>query len=563
MAFHFAPNTPFDTIPAASIAMSGEAIGMPSRNVSSRLLLCALLLCIFGGCAPERLIITDADDLAKFAAASKVAAEKKVADRKAAENAQPSTASNEQSDKTSKQKLDADSQAFLDRITNEQNLGASEVAQYEDLLSNLAPEMRATWVATQEAMAKRNKPAAYAPPRELPPTVRAEPIGRKPSAIQQADYREPISHRDADDQSPSRNEYPRTNTLSFANSELISELRSMKAELAQLRSDQKEQDASEAIREEAKEETDRQKLMLEALRGQGAMKGLAADDDVSGALSGLSTNFVHAEVAAAMAKSNARKSNKKAPLPSDPLPNDAPKLATSPLSSLPGANLEQLWNQIAGESTSDPSLSLAMRKKVFLLAAGDAGAASAPPEELTAAEKEYWKHLMRVLELSVKLGDHPRRDRQAALVGRELREAAAELESASVLDLQNAALCSSVQAFGNYVEFESTTFKPNDEVILYVELQNFASRERADGKAFETEFQGTYQILDAAGKRVADHDLSIEHGVCRQRRRDYFLAYRIHMPKSASDGAYTLQLTLEDKISGKFGQTTLKFSIQK
>lgn len=519
----------------------------------------ALLLAASSGCVPERLIITDPDDLAKFAEASRAAAEKRAQANQTAAAAKAETAV--ASKPAAKPKLDATAQAFLDKISKEQALDAETIATYEELLSSLTPEMRATWIAQQESLANRAAAAAQpSPPRELPPVVRAEPITPKHSDVQPADYREPLA---APASSPSRR-----NSLSFADQELLNEVRSLRSEMSRLRSEQEEAEAAQIEREEAKQSQDLQNKMLEALRVQGGTRGLAAEDDLSGALSGIGTNYVHAEVAAAMAKANAKKSDRAAPLPGDSRPSmNAEKPPISSSSTSPAsAKLEQLWSQVSPNSalaSSDSSLSEAMRKKIFLLVAGDVNAASTPPDELTPAEKEYWKQLIRVVELSMKLGDHPRRDRQAALVNRALRDAGAELESASILDLQNAAFCSSVQSFGNYVEFEETTFKPNEEVILYVEPQNFVSKQREDGKAYETKLNGSYQILDSGGKRVADLDLPAENGVCRQRRRDYFLAYPMHMPKSIAEGDYTLQLTMEDKISGKFGQTSLKFSIRK
>lgn len=542
---------------------------MPLRALITNLLPVVGVLLAFAGCAPERIIITDADDLARFAAASGPAAEKRIAEKKAAENkdidrSKHFNSAATPSEPAPKPKLDAQSQAFLDRITREDQLAAAEVAAFEELLTSLPQEQRAIWIAQTEASDHQNRRTA-SPPQELPPQVKAEPISRRAAEIQQADYHEPISDREIEIKSEPPRQGSRVNTLSFANRDLLSEVRSVvQDEFEKQRAELKQEQDAERLRQEEAAQVDRQQsMMLEAIRGHGARNTFATDDDLGGSLASAGSGLGSAELAAALMKSNSRLNEKKTPPKSEPTAKEPPKPLASSSAPLSDQKLDQLWNQIAGEDAGDPSLSLAMRRKIFLLAAGSIDAASAPPEEFTPAEKEWWKHIVRSLEMGVKLGDHPRRDRQAALVSRELREAVAELESASVLDLQNAAFCSSVQAFGNYVEFESTGFKPNDEVILYVELQNFASRQRVDGKAFETEFQGTYQILDSAGKRVADQDLPIEHGVCRQRRRDYFLAYRIHVPKNVSEGAYTLQLTLEDKISGKFGQTSLKFTVQK
>ncbi len=524
-----------------------------------------LALCFVVGCAPERMSITDADDLAQFAAASKVSAEKRIAVASTPKAETPKTSVSKTLTSAvapplappqvaKKPELDAESRAFLNRISKEQNFDAAKMAEFEEALASLSPELRSRWVAGEEAKLNKGKAAtSFTPPRELPSVVKADPMPPKGSEIQQAEYRQPAKE---------------TADAAHAESELAAELRSLKEKFTAMMEFQQRRDAEQEVREAQKALEERQKAIFDTVNKRGSvMSGLIDPDHEGGgsSLPGINTSVMQAEFAAAMAKSNPKKSDKKAPLPGDALSVGKPEsVATSSTpTTLSNANLEQLWNQISGGAANDPSLSLAMRKKIFLLVAGDMNAASTPPESFTPAEKQYWMHLMRVLDLSVKLGDHPRRDRQAALVGRELREATSELESASVLDLQNATFCSSVQAFGNYVEFENATFKPNEEVVLYVEVQNFASKQRDDGKAFETDLHGAYQILDASGKRVADLDLPTEHGVCRQRRRDYFFAYRMHLPKGIDEGEYTLQLTMEDKNSGKFGQTTLKFVIRK
>ena len=75
----------------------------------------------------------------------------------------------------------------------------------------------------------------------------------------------------------------------------------------------------------------------------------------------------------------------------------------------------------------------------------------------------------------------------------------------------------------------------------------------ADG--YETELQGSYQVLDAQGRRLMDYDLLLDKQVCRSMRTDYFLPYRIYMPDTLEPGSYKLQVTIEDKKGKKFGQT--------
>jgi len=56
--------------------------------------------------------------------------------------------------------------------------------------------------------------------------------------------------------------------------------------------------------------------------------------------------------------------------------------------------------------------------------------------------------------------------------------------------------------------------------------------------------------------------------ICRNYRRDYFLAYRIYMPDNIAPGHYRLELAVEDmKAKGKYqgrklGEGMIEFTIR-
>ena len=110
------------------------------------------------------------------------------------------------------------------------------------------------------------------------------------------------------------------------------------------------------------------------------------------------------------------------------------------------------------------------------------------------------------------------------------------------------------------MKFEPNRFEPNQQVLLYVEIDNFTVEQTAEG--FATAFKGNYQILARSGNRVADQTFQLEQETCRNRRRDYFIPYRMWMPKEIQPGSYTLQLTIEDVKGHKFGQSSIDFEIR-
>ena len=116
-------------------------------------------------------------------------------------------------------------------------------------------------------------------------------------------------------------------------------------------------------------------------------------------------------------------------------------------------------------------------------------------------------------------------------------------------------------------EFPRKEFQPKQQVILYAEVENFAAESKGVA-GFETELQGSYEILDSSGQIIASRQLQLDKEICRNYRRDYFLAYRIYMPDNISPGRYRLELTVEDlKAKGKYqgrklGDGVIEFTIR-
>jgi hypothetical protein len=185
-------------------------------------------------------------------------------------------------------------------------------------------------------------------------------------------------------------------------------------------------------------------------------------------------------------------------------------------------------------------------------------------------QREYWKHQLRTMLLLLDENATPSQSRRVALAMRELQAATERLASQSSLDLRNLAFCSRVDGFGTLTEFSKTEFSPGQEILLYVEIDHFTSEAdengnefgRRGGRRYETELRGSYQILNASGSRVADAELPVDKQSCRSPRRDYFIAYHIYLPKNLDAGAYSMQLTIEDVKSKRFGHGSLEFQIK-
>ncbi len=197
--------------------------------------------------------------------------------------------------------------------------------------------------------------------------------------------------------------------------------------------------------------------------------------------------------------------------------------------------------------------------RLLQLAAGQRDDALRPLTGTSGAEQEFWGE--QLFGLATLLDDQriPDAQRRAAEAAQHLREATAKLGQAATLVVRNLAFCTEVTSYGVFKPFSKYEFKPGQEVLLYAELENFASE--ASEKGYHTSLKSSYQILDSRGARVADQDFAVTEELCRNPRRDFFIRYFVYMPKRIYDGHYTLQLTIEDELSKKVGQSTIEFTI--
>ena len=155
------------------------------------------------------------------------------------------------------------------------------------------------------------------------------------------------------------------------------------------------------------------------------------------------------------------------------------------------------------------------------------------------------------------------------------------LSSLGPLRLLNVSLCTKVNGYGDFVECDAYALVPGKPVILYVEVENFtAERVQADpaqagwGRSssrrtsssnsprYVTELHGRYEILDVNQRTVVSRTLPVGGDECRNQRRDFYISYVLYMPENIAPGTYTLELTIEDKKGGKFGNAVVDFRIR-
>ena len=74
------------------------------------------------------------------------------------------------------------------------------------------------------------------------------------------------------------------------------------------------------------------------------------------------------------------------------------------------------------------------------------------------------------------------------------------------------------------------------------------------------ELRGENQILR---QQIAQHDSAPIEQVSQSIRRDYFIGYPLRLPKRIYPGRHTVQLTVEDTLGHKVGQSTIELAVKK
>jgi hypothetical protein len=133
----------------------------------------------------------------------------------------------------------------------------------------------------------------------------------------------------------------------------------------------------------------------------------------------------------------------------------------------------------------------------------------------------------------------------AALVDR-LSAVTIALRARAQLTLDNLCFCSRIENFGKFCPLDNACFQPGEEVHVYVQVRNFASRQTAG--RYETVLKGKLEFYDERDRAkpflVWNDKPQYDYG--RTPRQDYFVNFRFSIPQNLPPGSYTVWITVED-----------------
>ncbi|HEY7422668.1 MAG TPA: hypothetical protein VH682_00275 [Gemmataceae bacterium] len=116
------------------------------------------------------------------------------------------------------------------------------------------------------------------------------------------------------------------------------------------------------------------------------------------------------------------------------------------------------------------------------------------------------------------------------------------------LTLDQMCFCKSIESFGKYrtCDLNPPVFQPGEEVRVYLQVRNFASRQVGD--IYKTVLKGRLEIYDETNRNSPGFikDIAPQEDPSRTPRQDFFVHVRFHVPLSCPPGSYTLWIKVED-----------------
>jgi len=121
-------------------------------------------------------------------------------------------------------------------------------------------------------------------------------------------------------------------------------------------------------------------------------------------------------------------------------------------------------------------------------------------------------------------------------------------------------LCRKVTGFGSFEPLNETSVKAGQTVLIYCEMTGLRYEPKDDG--FVSRVSSRIEIRPAGGGPIRwEHELGAGEDVCRRRRHDYYVNYRVELPKSLAPGSYDLRLTQTDLLANRSTSAEMPLNI--
>lgn len=242
----------------------------------------------------------------------------------------------------------------------------------------------------------------------------------------------------------------------------------------------------------------------------------------------------------------------------EPTPECIDELITSTQSRLEGQNFNRL-NADERESYIRDHVNL----RLFYLVNDQHELALDAIPGIPPSEQEFWQQMFWSLSQYRNVDAIPDRTERITQTVSQLRTALQRLQEDARLQLSNVCFCNRIDGYGNYERFESEVFRPGQPVLVYSEVENFRTEPTSSGH-YRTLLRSSLRIFpeDGSDKPVDSVTLRAVEDICRNPRRDYFNSYEFTIPNDIAPGPYVLELTIDDRLSGKSAKQSILFTVR-
>ncbi len=145
------------------------------------------------------------------------------------------------------------------------------------------------------------------------------------------------------------------------------------------------------------------------------------------------------------------------------------------------------------------------------------------------------------------------------------------LEDQAPLEITDLQICRKVKGYGDFEPIDPTSCRPGQGLILYCELAGVHAEPDEPRHGFRSRLTSRVELVHVNvqdgsgpddGAPLWSQSLGTADDLCRRRRRDYYVNYRIHLPPSIAPGSYELRLIQDDLIAHQTARRGLRLEIQ-
>jgi len=127
------------------------------------------------------------------------------------------------------------------------------------------------------------------------------------------------------------------------------------------------------------------------------------------------------------------------------------------------------------------------------------------------------------------------------------------------LAVRSACFASAVRAWGDVDRFATDRFRPGQEVIVYLELDNLTAGASPAGHT--TCIDTSLRLVDATGQTLHTWRFEPIAETCPTPRRDYFARYVVTIPEAVETGGCRVEMVVTDTLAGCTAAATLPVDI--